>query len=147
MAVSANFFVIDPHRGPIAEEKFDGEADLAALLDRKNPAGIEISTDTGEVIIRDYLEYLFPGLCLGGGNALETGGTYEYASVAGYDMALIEADGDEARIECEGDEIAAPADEILTALRVLAGRYVALLESVFPDDTDRRAKLAAFVKG
>lgn len=147
MVVRMSLFVDDPEQGPIDEAEFDGVADIAALLDPENPAGVEISASTGEVIVRDNLDDLIAGLCLGGGEALTSGGCYSNVSFAGFDTALIASDGDTARFESEGDTLSAPRDECLVALRGLAGRYVGMLEKVFPDDADRRSRLAAFAKG
>jgi hypothetical protein len=146
MTVAISFFVIDPEKGPIDEANFQ-DGDLARLLDSESPAGIEIEADTGDVIIRDSLDGLIAGVCLGGGEALTTGESFSFVSFSGYDTAVISLDGEVAVFECDDDEVRAPADECLTALRALAGRYVALLEKAFPEDAERRAQLAEFAGG
>jgi len=146
MTVAISFFVVDPERGPIGEEHFQ-DGDLAALLNPESPAGIEIEAATGDVIIRDTLDGLIGGVCLGGGEALTTGDSFSFVSFSGYDPAVISLEGDTAVFECDGDEVRAPAADSLTALRALAGRYAALLEKAFPQDAERRAQMAEFAAG
>ncbi|PCH66484.1 MAG: hypothetical protein COC12_12965 [Rhodobacteraceae bacterium] len=146
MTIAISFFVVDPDRGPIDEANFQ-DGDLAALLDPESPAGIEIEATTGDVIIRDTLDGVIAGVCLGGGAALTTGDSFSFVSFSGYDPAVISLEGDTAVFECDGDEVRAPAADSLTALRGLAGRYAALLEKAFPQDVERRAQLAEFAAG
>lgn len=147
MAVSMSLFVVDPDRGPVDEADFGTEADLAALLDPANEAGVEIVSGSSEIILRDSLDDLVAGLCLGGGKALTSGGSYANVSLEGFDTATIAADGDTARFESGGDEMNAPLDETLAAMRALAGRFASILRQEFPDDTDRRERLEAFAAG
>jgi hypothetical protein len=146
MTIAISFFVVDPDQGPIDEAKLQ-DGDLAALLNSESSAGIGIEAATGDVIIRDTLDGLIAGVCLGGGEALTTGESFTFVSFSGYDPAVISLDGDTAVFECDGDEVRAPADECLKALRALAGRYAALLEKAFPQDVERRAQLAEFAAG
>jgi len=146
MAVRMSLFIDDPEQGPIDESEF-GAADLATLLDPDNAAVIEMTGGRGEVIIRGNLDDLIAGVCLAGGKALATGGSFTNVSFAGFDPARISANGDMALFECEGDTLRAPLGECLAAMRALAGRYVDLLERAFPDDQVRRARFADFARG
>ncbi len=147
MAVSMGLFVVDPDEGPVEEFEFADTDDIAALLHPDSPAGVEIVSGTDEIIIRDSLDDLIEGLCLGGGGALINGASYCNVSFAGFDTAEISANGDTASFTSGGDTLGAPRDESIAALRLLAGRFAAALEKVFPDDIDRRSRIADFAKG
>jgi hypothetical protein len=147
MAIDISLFVVDPELGPRDESEFTDADDLAALLLPDAEAGVEITSGNTQLIIRDSLDDLIRGVCLGGAQTLLSGGSYRNVSFAGFDTSEIAAQGDMARFSIGDRSVSAPLDQTIAALRHLAGRFGQCLQQAFPNNPDRAREFLDFAKG
>lgn len=144
MAVSVTLFLVHPTLGARDEDDLQAVDDLAALLGPRSEAGLEITSGLDEIVIRDELDDLISGVCIGGAQVFEAGGTHTHVSFAGFDSVEMSADADLAHFVAGEDALEVPRDEVVDALRAQAKRFGQLLKRVFPDD---QARWGRFVEG
>jgi hypothetical protein len=146
MAITISLFVVDPELGPRDESEFADIAHLTALLTPDCEAGLEIAAGNSQLIIRDSLDDLIRGVCLGGVQTLLNGGHYRNVSFAGFETSEITTEDGMARFSSGDLSVSAPREEAIDALRWQAERFGHYLQRAFPHATDRAREFLALAK-